>query len=99
MASFKELIQKIKERPSMYLSANSISCLKAYLDGWYFRDMEGVDDAGLMDAFQTWIVERFSVRGSQSYARIILFYSQDECSALKTFFELFDSFLIEYYRK
>lgn len=80
----------------MYLGANSISCLKAYLDGWYFRDMEGVDDVELMNAFQDWIVNRFSVKGTQSYARVILFYSQDECSALKTFFELFDSFLIEH---
>jgi len=97
MASFKEVILKIKERPSMYLGTNSISCLKAFLDGWYFRDEEGVDDVELMNAFQTWIVNRFSVKGTQSYARIILFYSQDECSALKTFFELFDSFLIEHY--
>jgi hypothetical protein len=97
MASFKEIILKIKERPSMYLGANSISCLKAFIDGWHFRDEGGVDDVELMNAFQTWIVNRFSVKGTQSYARIILFYSQDECSALTTFFELFDFFLIEHY--
>jgi len=96
MASFREIIQKIKERPSMYLGANSISCLKAYLDGWYFRDVEGIDDIEIMNSFQTWIEKRFSINGVQSYARIILFYSQDECSALRTFFELFDSFLMEY---
>jgi hypothetical protein len=95
MASFKEIVLKIKERPSMYLGANSISCLKAFLDGWYLRDEEGVHDTELFNDFIKWIEKRFSVKGNQGYAKIILFYSQDECSALKTFFELFDTFLLE----
>ena len=38
MASFKDIIVEIKARPAMYPGANSISCLKAYRDGWDYRD-------------------------------------------------------------
>lgn len=96
MGSFREIILKIKARPSMYLGGNSISSLKAYLDGWYDRDREGVEDVELLNEFQDWIEERFSLKGSHSYDRIILFYSQDECSALTEFFKLFDMFLTGY---
>lgn len=94
-SSFKEVIQKIKERPGMYITCSTISCLKAFLDGWYFRDPEGVVDTQLMSDFQEWIEKRFVNAGTQSYAQIILFYSADEYIALKQFFELFDEFLAE----
>lgn len=93
MNSIRELVLKIKERPAMYLGCNSISCLKAFIDGWYFRDMETVSDVHIMGNFHDWIEERLIKAGTQGWHRIILFYSQDECDALKTFFKLFDEFL------
>lgn len=80
----------------MYLGANSISCLKAYLDGWTIRNPNDITDGYLLDEFGEWIENRFNKGGTQSFVKIILFYSSDECSALKRFFELFDEFLIEY---
>lgn len=93
MVSIKELLFKIKQRPSMYISCNTISCLKAYIDGWMHRDLNNITDMELFDEFQDWVVKKFNVRGSQSFAQIILFYSLDEYAALKQFFELFDEFL------
>ena len=95
MDSIKEIILKIKERPSMYIGSNSISCFKAYLDGWSFREPNGITDNIILDNFQEWIENRYTHSGTQSFAKIILFNSQDECSALALFFKLFDEFLLE----
>lgn len=43
--------------------------------------------------FQDWIEKQFNQPSAQSWARIILFYSEDESQVLDTFFELFEDFL------
>jgi hypothetical protein len=43
--------------------------------------------------FPEWIRKKFNVQTSQSWANIILFYSEDETKALDRFFELFDEFI------
>ncbi len=78
MNSIKELILEIRTRPSMYIGSNSTTSLKALIDGWYFRDVSSVTDAELMNDFRNWIEAKYSVKGTQSWARILLFYSVDE---------------------
>jgi hypothetical protein len=95
MDSIKELILTIKKRPAMYITRNSISCLKAYLDGWYFRSPESVSDGELMGDFQDWIVHEYKIKSEHSWDAILLFYSNDEYGALQLFFRKFDLFLLE----
>ncbi|MCC3421324.1 MULTISPECIES: hypothetical protein [unclassified Microcoleus] len=45
-----------------------------------------------LDGFQEWIQKKFNIDSSQSWANIILFFSQDEKDALNSFFELFEEF-------
>ena len=47
------------------------------------------------DGFQSWIENKFKMRGTHSWAKIILFYSMDEKDALDNFFKLFEEFLTE----
>ncbi len=77
----------------MYIGQNSISCLKAFLDGWYLRNPNSVSDQKLMEGFQDWVVKKYRIDSSQSWARIILFFSQDEANALTNFYGLFEEFL------
>lgn len=93
MNSIKELISKIQERPSMYIGRRSISCLKAFLDGWYLRDPNNIDDIELMGKFQDWIEEEYNMKNTHSWDRILLFYSNDECSALELFFVKFNELI------
>jgi len=79
----------------MYITHNSISCLKAFLDGWYFRAPNTVGDAEIMGEFQDWVALKFGIKSTQSWASILLFYSTDEYSALQKFFTEFDLFLSE----
>lgn len=79
----------------MYIGRNSISCLYAFLAGWFYHNEEIIIDGNLMEEFQKWIADKYNVVSSQSWDRIILFYSQDECDALVEFFKLFNKFLEE----
>ena len=92
--SIVELIETIKARPAMFLGRNYISCLKAFLDGWYHRNATGVFDALFMDDFQSWIEKKYEVKSNHSWCDILLFYSGDECKALQNFFREFDEFKI-----
>lgn len=91
------LLQKIKKAPSMYLGRHSIICLQAFLSGYSvakheFGEQQTKQDSDFME-FPEWIQKRFNVQTSQSWANIILFYSEDESKALDKFFELLDEFI------
>jgi hypothetical protein len=93
MASVRELIFTIKERPELYIGQRSLSLLQAYLHGWLNRDEKSVTDSELIGKFQNWIQKRYNIRSSQSWAQIILFYSTSEYDGLDNFFRLFEEFM------
>ena len=91
-----DLIQRIKQRPGLYLGKSSITRLNMLLIGYSQARME----LGLprtleeieFDKFQDWIQEKFKITSSHGWDSIILFYSIDERDALDKFFELFEKF-------
>lgn len=91
------LIKKIKKAPSMYLGQHSIICLQAFLSGYSVakHELGGQLTEQEQDfrEFPEWIRKRFNIQTSQSWASIILFYSEDERKALDKFFQLFEEFL------
>ncbi|WP_052732197.1 hypothetical protein [Hymenobacter terrenus] len=92
LSTLVELLAAIKRRPAMCLSKNYISCLKAYLSGWsllaHQHDIAIEDE--WMWAFQDWIAAKYGITSDHGWAEIILFHSQDESTALKDFFILFE---------
>ena len=97
MLDLYDLLGKIKQRPSLYLGKRSLSHLHVFLDGYTFsRRQIGIpitEQEKDFEEFQEWIEHRFNQADTQSWSRIILFYSEDEADALKRFFELFEDFL------
>lgn len=89
------LIKQIEKKPELYVGRKSLSLIEAYIYGWLNRDEKNVSDSFLLGDFQNWIQEYYKIQTSQSWARIILFHSEDEHNALKKFFQLFDLFLEE----
>lgn len=91
------LIEKIKKAPSMYLGRHSIICLQAFLSGYSVAKYELGEQPTQQDRdfmqFPEWIRKRFNVQTSQSWANVILFYSEDESKALDKFFELLEEFI------
>jgi len=88
-----ELIESIRKRPTMFLGRSSIACLRSFIDGWNHRKPESVIDGEIIGEFQEWIEARYNLKNTQSWDRIILFYSVDEHDALENFFRLFNQFL------
>jgi hypothetical protein len=92
MAAFLDVIKTVKTRTPMYTGRKSLSCLRAFLNGWEYAHGGEVDDAPMMEEFQQWVAKKCGVKPSQSWDRIILFESQDEADALDKFFQWFDEF-------
>jgi hypothetical protein len=90
------LIRNIQKRPAMYLGQPSISHLRTFLSGYFFaRHQLGqpeTEQEKQFSTFQDWVQQHFKVTSSQSWDKIILFFSQDEQKALELFFKLFDEF-------
>ncbi|MBE9227377.1 hypothetical protein IQ264_18270 [Phormidium sp. LEGE 05292] len=97
MHDLYNLIEKIKKAPSMYLGRRSIICLQAFLSGYsvakYGLGEEPTQQERDFMEFPEWIRKKFNVQTSQSWANIILFYSEDESKALDEFFRLLDEFI------
>jgi hypothetical protein len=91
------LLQRIKQRPGMYLGRCSITRLRSLLDGYGMARMElglpRTDQESKFDGFQEWIQKKYNITSSHGWDSIILFYSADEKDALNNFFELFEKFL------
>jgi len=81
----------------MYLGRHSILCLQAFLSGYnvarYSSNTSSTQQEEDFKQFPEWIRQRFNIQTSQSWASIILFFSEDELKALDTFFELFEEFV------
>lgn len=94
---FYELIQKIKQRPALYLGKPSIEHLQVFLEGYLFArrqlNIKLTEQEQHFEGFQEWIENKFNQKETQSWTKIILFYSQDEQKALFRFFDLFDEFI------
>jgi Trp operon repressor len=99
MISFYELIEKIKQRPALYLGKAALSQFQTFLDGYTFAlrqvNIPVSQEEQEFEQFQEWIETRFNQPSTQHWSRIILFYSEDERDALDRFFELFNEFINE----
>ena len=96
MLDLYPLLEKIKQRASLYLGKKSLSHLHVFLDGYTFaRRQLGIpitEQEKQFEEFQEWIENRFNQADTQSWSRIILFYAEDEADALNRFFDLFEEF-------
>ncbi|MBC7971079.1 MAG: hypothetical protein H7Z11_13335 [Verrucomicrobia bacterium] len=96
MVDLYDLLHNIQKRPAMYLGEPSISHLRTFLAGYFFaRHQFGepeTDQEKQFSNFQAWVQQKFKLTSSQSWDKVILFYSQDEHKALEQFFALFTEF-------
>ncbi len=88
-----ELIERINGRRGMY-TRRSISCLRAFIDGWLFGSDPAPNGMQALAAFEASLQKRYALRNI-SWDRILLLYARDECEAYDTFFDEFARFLKE----
>lgn len=97
MIGLFETLQKIKQRPGMYLGQPSITALFTFISGYEFaREELGIpltqSEENFHRNFQLWLQKRFEIQTVNSWAKIILFYSRSEQEAFDYFFELLTEF-------
>ncbi|MCE8615316.1 hypothetical protein K0E65_12450 [Bacteroides fragilis] len=93
-----ELIRGMKDRPAMHIGRHSIFFMKAYIDGWYFRNIDEDVQMEILNDFSLWIDDSFfnSSERTCSWCEFLYWMSaNDESKALDKFFILFEQFLTE----
>lgn len=92
-----EILEKIRQRPGMYLGQPSVSNLFMFLVGYEIARSElGIElteaELAFHDEFQSWLQKRLQASSVASWAKIIMLYCPDEEAGFKYFFELLDEF-------
>lgn len=87
------IIYEIKKKPGLYLTTPTIGALKNFLFGWIARDPSNITNDNIINEFQIWLEEKYNLKSTQSWDRIIYFYSKDEYHALNQFYQFLDEFL------
>ena len=92
-----EILGKIREKPGMYIGKPSVSDLFMFLVGYKTARRElGIEltpeEEDFCGEFHGWIEDRFKLKTSNSWAKIIMLYSVDEKDGFFAFFELLDEF-------
>lgn len=93
---FYQLLDTIKEKPAFFLNQQSVTSLHSFLIGWTTAknayQLSQDEDEREFAGFQKWVAERYNIGSSQSWPRIITFYSRDDKESLALFFDLLDEY-------
>jgi len=91
-----DLLQRIKQRPGMYLGRCSITRLRMLIMGYSMSrgelGLSTTKQEKEFGKFQQWIQEKFKIASTQGWDSIILFFSADERDAFDKFYKLFEEF-------
>ena len=89
------LLDKVRDRPPMFLGAPTISRLDAFIRGYLCRLYEQgqQSDVSSFVEFGEWLANRFDVSGSLGFAWILLNQYEDEEDAFIGFWKLRSEFL------
>lgn len=96
MTQLYDLLNKIREKPGMYLGYPSVSNLFMFLCGYNQShadlDIPLTEQEEEFQEFQPWLQKRFNLSTSASWARIIMLYTTNEETGFSMFFELLEEF-------
>ena len=95
MSDLTTLLEKIRERPALYLGVPSITRLHLFLRGYWHaqREFHCGDNDPLLFEFEDFVEARFKLGTSHGWGDIILFMTLDEQNAFELFWELLDEFV------
>ncbi|MFN6518403.1 MAG: hypothetical protein RMY29_028495 [Nostoc sp. CreGUA01] len=92
-----KILEKIQARPGMYIGRVSVSDLFIFLAGYKTARRElGIElteeENDFCENFHDFIEQKYKLHTSNSWAKIIMLYCQDEKAGLERFFKLLDEF-------
>ncbi|BAS54351.1 hypothetical protein Q2T42_13645 [Leptolyngbya boryana CZ1] len=97
MSNLFDLLEKINQKPGLYIGTASITALRHFLVGYKFARQEmGIlpteAELDFYQEFQPWLQRRLYVRTANSWDKIILIKCIDEKAAFDHFFQLLEQF-------
>lgn len=96
MGAILEVLQKIRQRPALYLGRPSVNNLYMFVQGYNLaRGDEAREDYELLAGFGESVRKRFRITSSQGWARTIEFFSTSAEDELALFWELLDNYLAQ----
>ena len=98
MKNLKDYFAEIRQRPGMYLGANSISKLFDHLQGYQMtywnNSIVNSEDTHFFENFNDFVYRYYGLTSNENWKTVILTQElNSEEDALITFFNLFDSFM------
>ncbi|NER50804.1 MAG: hypothetical protein F6J92_29865 [Symploca sp. SIO1A3] len=92
-----ELLEKIRQKPGLYIGSPSVTALRYFLVGYKFARQEmGILPTELeldfYQEFQPWLQRYFQIQTTNSWDKILLFKYIDEKIAFANFFQLLEVF-------
>jgi hypothetical protein len=89
----REMFQKLRKFPGMYLGRPSARTLEAFLSGYGLACKDSDPDFSRFSSeFGNWMRKRYKIHTSQHWTKIIEFYSLTENDEMTLFWKLFDEF-------
>ena len=97
MDSIFGLLEKINQKPGLYLGSPSVTALRHFLVGYKFARQEmGIApnelELDFLHEFQPWLQRYFQIKTSNPWDKILLFKYVDEQTAFSRFFKLLEAF-------
>jgi len=97
MDSMSVLLEKINQKPGLYLGSPSVTALRHFLVGYKFARQEmGIApnelELDFYHEFQPWLQRYFQIQTSNPWDKILLFKYLDEETAFSRFFQLWSAF-------
>ncbi|NER23362.1 MAG: hypothetical protein F6J96_22205 [Symploca sp. SIO1C2] len=93
-----ELLEKISQKPGLYIGSPSVTALRHFLVGYKFARQEmGMLPTELeldfYQEFQPWLQKHLQIQTTNSWDRILLFKYVDEKTAFANLFKLVEAFV------
>ena len=97
MDSIFGLLEKISQKPGLYLGNSSVTALRHFIVGYKFARQEiGIVpteiELDFYQEFQPWLQRYFHIQTINSWDKILLFKYVNEEAAFSKFFQLLDEF-------
>lgn len=93
MDKFEDMLARVRKRPVVNLGLISLVRLKPFLDGYitYIRDTED-ESFQFYPGFQEFVAEKYEIKISAHWSKIIQLVTITDEQAFYLFFELLDEF-------
>ena len=91
------LLEKISQKPGLYIGHPSVTALRHFLVGYKFARQEmGIlpteIELDFYQEFQPWLQRRFHIQTTNAWDKILLFKFVDDETAFSHFFQLLETF-------